>query len=390
MRQGALLTPSTTNSYTQQELNFSMFWSISIMLYESLLVSDQSPFDKHMSGVQPFAANSPEARGLALFTGKGACVDCHDGPVLSTAAVVAEGGVTNPPLDPLVVERMLMASDGSRPAIYDIGFYNIGVRPTVEDVGIGGTDPWGNPLSFTRQFVQQSPFARAVANQVYKDPFKVDPCLWEHRVTENAPETCGDGSPELQAMLPAEERQAVDGAFKTPTLRNVGLTAPYFHNGGYATLESVVRFYGRGGNRRPAQSSDEIEADDNTGTGLLGNGDVLANQNKGSNLAAEIEAPNAEAADMAEGLPASQVPAEGFSDQEVSDLVAFLLSLTDSRVACRKGDFDHPQLVIPHGHVDDPSKSTGNAADYWDAVLPATGRNGSANCFNNSGDLFVR
>jgi cytochrome c peroxidase len=36
-------------------------------------------------------------------------------------------------------------------------------------------------------------------------------------------------------------------AFKTPTLRNVALTAPYMHNGVYRTLEQVVDFYDRGG-----------------------------------------------------------------------------------------------------------------------------------------------
>ena len=36
-------------------------------------------------------------------------------------------------------------------------------------------------------------------------------------------------------------------AFKTPTVRNVALTAPYMHNGVYATLAEVVDFYNRGG-----------------------------------------------------------------------------------------------------------------------------------------------
>jgi cytochrome c peroxidase len=36
-------------------------------------------------------------------------------------------------------------------------------------------------------------------------------------------------------------------AFKTPTLRNVALTAPYMHNGVYSTLEEVIDFYDRGG-----------------------------------------------------------------------------------------------------------------------------------------------
>jgi len=36
-------------------------------------------------------------------------------------------------------------------------------------------------------------------------------------------------------------------AFKTPTVRNAALTAPYMHNGVYATLEEVIDFYNRGG-----------------------------------------------------------------------------------------------------------------------------------------------
>jgi cytochrome c peroxidase len=35
--------------------------------------------------------------------------------------------------------------------------------------------------------------------------------------------------------------------FKTPSLRNVALTAPYMHDGSLRTLEEVVRFYNRGG-----------------------------------------------------------------------------------------------------------------------------------------------
>ena len=41
--------------------------------------------------------------------------------------------------------------------------------------------------------------------------------------------------------------KALKGAFKTPTLRDISLTAPYMHNGAYGTLEEVVDHYGRGG-----------------------------------------------------------------------------------------------------------------------------------------------
>jgi len=39
--------------------------------------------------------------------------------------------------------------------------------------------------------------------------------------------------------------------YKTPTLRNVALTAPYMHNGALDTLEAVARFYDRGGIPHP-------------------------------------------------------------------------------------------------------------------------------------------
>lgn len=37
-----------------------------------------------------------------------------------------------------------------------------------------------------------------------------------------------------------------DGQWKTPTLRNVALTAPYMHDGRFRTLEEVVAFYSEG------------------------------------------------------------------------------------------------------------------------------------------------
>lgn len=41
------------------------------------------------------------------------------------------------------------------------------------------------------------------------------------------------------------------GAFKTPGLRSVALTAPYLHDGSEKTLEDVIEFYNRGGNPNP-------------------------------------------------------------------------------------------------------------------------------------------
>jgi len=44
------------------------------------------------------------------------------------------------------------------------------------------------------------------------------------------------------------------GAFRTPTLRNVALTAPYMHDGVFATLKEVVAFYEGGGGNVPGRS----------------------------------------------------------------------------------------------------------------------------------------
>jgi cytochrome c peroxidase len=50
----------------------------------------------------------------------------------------------------------------------------------------------------------------------------------------------------LRATL-VEKRSEMVGAYKTPTLRNIALTAPYMHTGDLATLADVVEFYNKGG-----------------------------------------------------------------------------------------------------------------------------------------------
>ena len=45
--------------------------------------------------------------------------------------------------------------------------------------------------------------------------------------------------------------QLDNGMFKVPTLRNIGFTAPYMHNGRFNTLEEVIEHYNSGGHRQP-------------------------------------------------------------------------------------------------------------------------------------------
>jgi cytochrome c peroxidase len=54
------------------------------------------------------------------------------------------------------------------------------------------------------------------------------------------------------------ESTSLDGAFKSPTLRNIALTAPYMHNGAFATLEEVVEFYAKGGGREDGVENMDI------------------------------------------------------------------------------------------------------------------------------------
>lgn len=58
---------------------------------------------------------------------------------------------------------------------------------------------------------------------------------------------------------PGRSRVTLDsadlGKFKTPTLRNIGLSSPYFHNGSVREIEEVLAHYSRGGNGNQNQDS---------------------------------------------------------------------------------------------------------------------------------------
>ncbi len=55
----------------------------------------------------------------------------------------------------------------------------------------------------------------------------------------------------IGAKNPAEK-----GAFKTPTLRDITRTGPYMHDGSEKTLEQIVEYYNKGGNKNPALDAD--------------------------------------------------------------------------------------------------------------------------------------
>jgi cytochrome c peroxidase len=317
---GRFSTGTGTNTYSQMEMNFSLFWGLAVQAYEQTLISDDAPIDRFFDG-QPDALTAQQIEGMNVFGGPGGCINCHDSPLMTRAAAlfVPGGGA-----EAVLLERMNLG-DG-RPAIYDNAFYNLGVRPTFEDLGLGGKDPFGNDLSFGRQYMDL-----LKGNKVF-DRFVVNPCFFEVPIDP------------LDCSLhpnPWAERVMADGAFKAPSLRNVELTGPYFHNGGKATLEQVVEFYNRGGDAR----------------GQIGNDSSGFGPNP-SNLDVDIE-------------PLF------LTDAQKAALVAFLKALTDDRVRFEMAPFDHPQLIVPHGHDSADANRDGRADDIT-SELPAVGAAGRA------------
>jgi cytochrome c peroxidase len=294
-----------TNQYLQIEANFSLFWGLAIQMYEDTLIANDSPVDQFFDGKKN-ALTPEQLNGRVVFENQGKCINCHGGPETTNASI---SKVTSARL-----ERMKMADSGV--AVYDDGFYNIGVRPTSEDNGIGGKDPFGNPLSEVK-----------LCQQILAAAGKCDPAVQNliGRPNENL-------SP---GLLGPKDRTAVAGNFKAPGLRNVELTGPYFHNGSQATLRQVVDFYSRGGDFSDVNAHD---------------------------LDPDIEV-------------------RDLSDEEKSDLVAFLLGFTDERVRWEKAPFDHPSLCIAGGHPGTTTSVTpdplnpGQATDS-SLCLPATGAAG--------------
>ncbi len=417
--------------YTQIENNFSLFWGLAIMCYESTLVSDQTPWDRYAAGDQN-ALTDQQKEGLNIYMGGGAaCNACHTAPEFAGATwsqyaadgwteqmavtdslvegevvlttfpdptqtilasdprgkrieirtpqgdLVARGDVPGTPgaceifeqavdlaagpvapvppagsgleplfaatvevevnevplpsglcnvtlevgmqwgpdpslpagayqvlLDGVVVASMTMGSPQSV-GVYDRGFYNLGARPTFEDLG-NGTHGAVGPTSIVERLKSGDP---TVAHLMPNPPI-------------------GPG-----------DRLQVNGTFKTPSLRNIALTGPYFHHGGASTLEQVIQFYARGADFAEANHAD-LDADVD-GVGTLRN-----------------------------------------SPEKQAALAAFLReALTDPRVANSSGVFSHPSLPLTDGYLGNEMVLVDNGQGEAMAritEIPATGAAGGS------------
>jgi cytochrome c peroxidase len=161
-----------------------------IAAYERTLIFLRAPFDRFMAGQAD--ALSPAARaGWRLFRGRGKCGTCH---VLAPAA-------------PLGTDNL---------------FHNIGVSARAP----------GFEASTTR--------ALAAVQGGTTTPGSKG---WQ-RLTAG-----GDLGPLGRFAITGKPQDL--GAFRSSPLRNVGLTAPYMHDGSMATLWDTIDFYNNGGVLHP-------------------------------------------------------------------------------------------------------------------------------------------
>jgi len=341
--------------YSQMEANFAFFFGLALQFYEDTLISDQAPFDNELGDDGfPEGFTFSQKNGFAVFQ-NAHCNNCHSGSTFSEAinpeVYAPSGGKLK--YYPLVGRTVLTEQGdgvGVDRTLIDVGFADTSVVPNDYDIGLGGTDPFGNPLSFSEQYLE----TLADPKKKMVDPVKilacelVDPFVTDFLSNELIKDKRGSGrckgyktlskvpSPavvkaEIEKPDQGRLSMATKGAFKIPTLRNIELTGPYMHNGGMKSLEEVVDFYDRGGNG--------------------------ANRYHFATLVFQ----------------------QGFTAKEKADLVAFLKTLTDERVRWERAPFDHPELRVPHGHEDGVNPLGGDLARDSFLHVPAVGRSGRTN-----------
>jgi cytochrome c peroxidase len=155
-----------------------------IAAFERTAIAGDSPFDRWLYGGEKGALTEAQKRGFDLFINEGRCVSCH------------------------VIEQ-------TQALFTDNRFHNIGV---------GINDIQKDVPQLAGEFLH----AEATLSEV---DVKV---LGDRKTSELGRFAVTRGFDDL-------------GGFKTPTLRNVAVTAPYMHDGSLETLRDVVVHYNNGG-----------------------------------------------------------------------------------------------------------------------------------------------
>lgn len=155
--------------------------------YERSLNSGNSPFDRWYFGKDSRALTDQAQRGFALFTGQARCNQCHT-----------------------IADEYALFTDNQ-----------------LHNTGIGFKAAMGKPVKPVQR-VQ-------VAPGVYADV--------PTTVVESVSEIKANDLGRYEVSQNPKDRWH----YKTPTLRNITLTAPYMHDGSIANLREVVSFYNQGG-----------------------------------------------------------------------------------------------------------------------------------------------
>jgi cytochrome c peroxidase len=163
---------------------------MAIASYERTLISGDSAFDRWYFGKDDAALSEEEIKGFGLFMGKGACSSCHQ--IFVESALLTDGGMHNTGIG------------------YKASMSSVDVDQPVELAP-------GRVVTVSRNLIAEVSETR-----------RSDLGLYE--ITENP-----------------DDRWK----YKTPSLRNVALTAPYMHDGSLRSLRAVVEFYARGGVSNP-------------------------------------------------------------------------------------------------------------------------------------------
>jgi cytochrome c peroxidase len=207
-----------------------------IASFERTIIAGDSPFDRWRFGGDEKAVSEQVKRGFDVFLNKGRCVSCH-------------------------------AIEQDHALFTDNRFHNIGV-------GINRIQ--AEVSQFAPAFLRAKAEGADVDKAVLTNPKASE--LGRFAVTETLDEI---------------------GSFKTSTLRNVAVTAPFMHDGSLKTLRDVVDHYNNGG---ITQKTDPVN-------------DFLSGGIRPLNL----------------------------TDDEISDLVAFMESLTSPQFAAQKAASANPQ-----------------------------------------------
>lgn len=159
--------------------------------YERMLVAASSRFDRWFFAGESSALSAVERDGFQLFRGKAGCSSCH-----------------------LVGEHDALFSDHR--------FHNTGV-------GWAHADAASRTVSVPLGAGETTEVSRAEMAALF------------------------GGDLHDEGRFEVTRLQQDRWAYKTPSLRNVALTAPYMHDGSLATLREVIEFYARGGVDNPGK-----------------------------------------------------------------------------------------------------------------------------------------